>query len=215
MVPFDVTWDIRVSGCVAPQAAIALALATSVRPLASRFTRTGSSGYPILCPVHGFHMSGYTSDQLERIKHAVAQAREAMRHARRYEAIVFAQAFIASGGIQIPGQSVTDPMQERVARSVLASLRDQRHASDDATVRREIKRAYEEARWVSAAQSDRVVGFLLQLGPGAVGFPECRELLGRNHGLGAAVFPKAQIVVLPPECVDYEFTPVLEDEVEQ
>ncbi|MFQ5755626.1 MAG: hypothetical protein ACE5H7_05960 [Acidiferrobacterales bacterium] len=160
-------------------------------------------------------MSGYTSDQLERIKHAVAQAREAMQHARRYEAMVFAQAFIVSGGIQIPGEPVTDAMQERVARCVLASLGHQRPASDDATVRREIKRAYEEARWVSAAQSDKVVGFLLQLGPGAAVSPGCHELLGRDHGLGAAVFPKAQIVVLPPECVDYEFIPVLEDEVEQ
>lgn len=160
-------------------------------------------------------MPHYTPEQVQIIRNAVQKARDTMQRARRFEAIVFAKAFVENGGIQIPGKAGSEPMRKRVAQHVLESLKTGRATSDDATVLREIKRAHSEVRWASAAESDRVVGFYLAFGPAAEQIATCREFLTQDYGLGAAVFPKERVVILPPTCDDYQFVPVLEHEVEQ
>lgn len=160
-------------------------------------------------------MPVYTPEQVQIIAKAVQKAREAMQRARRFEAVVFAQAFIENDGIQIPGKAGNEPLRKRVAQHVLESLKTGGATSDDATVLREIKRAHAEVRWASSAESDKVVGFYLTLGPAAQQLADCHEFLNRDYGLGAAVFPKGRVVILPPTCDDHQFVPVLEDEVEQ
>ncbi len=160
-------------------------------------------------------MPDYTTDQIKLITDAIINGREAIRRTKRYEALEFAQAFIEHDVIQIPGAFGDDALRKLVAESVLASLRSDSTTSEDVHVRREIKRSRDEARWALATESDKVVGFVLTLGPAAAEISTCGELLSRDHGLGAAVYPKEQVVVLPPACDDYQLVPVLEDEVEQ
>ena len=160
-------------------------------------------------------MAQYSAEQIRIIKQAMALGRAAMQRAGRYEALVFAEAYVTHDGVQIPGVGGDDAARARVADGLLEALRSDHTASGDAHVMREIKRAQSEARWARLAESDQVVGFHLRMGPAAQLEGACRELLYQDHGLGAAVFPKAQTVVLPVGCEDYEFTPVLEHELEQ
>ncbi|MFQ5994314.1 MAG: hypothetical protein ACE5K1_04420 [Acidiferrobacterales bacterium] len=157
----------------------------------------------------------YTSAQVDSIERAVQGGREAMQRSKRFDALVFAKSFIGYGGVQIPSQPDNETMREQIAAQLIAALESGRSTSDDPTLARELRRAQAQARWASAAESDKVVGFHLKLGPAATLQGACRELLTRDYGLGAGVFPKERIVVLPPACDDHEFTPVLEDEVEQ
>lgn len=138
-----------------------------------------------------------------------------MQRVRCYEAAVFARVFADHDGVQIPGETGNESMRQRLARQLLRAVESGRVASDDVTLLREIKRVRAEVRWARSADSDKVVGFHLTLGPTTETIGACRELLMQDHGLGAAVFPKEQVVVLPPACMDYEFVPVLEDEIEQ
>lgn len=160
-------------------------------------------------------MAQYTAEQIRTIRQAIAQGRAAMQRAGRYEALVFAEAYLAHGGIQLPGADGDDAARARVAEQLLESLRSGHAAGVDQHVLREIKRVHTEVRWAKLAESDQVVGFYLRMGAAAQLDSACRELLHQDHGLGAAVFPKAQTVVVPVGCDDYEFTPVLEHELEQ
>lgn len=160
-------------------------------------------------------MAQYSAEQIRIIKQAMALGRVAMQRTGRYEALIFAEAYVAHDGVQIPGSEDDDAARTRVAHRLLESLRSGHTATSDVHVMREIKRVQVEVRWAQLAESDRVVGFHLRMGPAAQLESACRELLHRDQGLGAAVFPKAQTVVVPAGCEDYEFTPVLEHELEQ
>lgn len=160
-------------------------------------------------------MAEYTPEQLQILKDAVHAGREAMRRAERYEAPVFAAAFVAHNGVQVPGASTDAAVLQILAHHVLRSLRGGRLTSRDRTVMREVRRAQAEAQWTRLAQSEQVVGFYLKLGPASQLHTPCLEWLAIDHGLGAAVFPKGRVVVLPPDCEDYEFVPVHEHELEQ
>lgn len=157
-------------------------------------------------------MSDFTPEQLDRMRLAIAQAREAMRAADRFEPLVFARAFIAADGLQVPGESTdTAPLAARL----LQALEHDEAGDADPLLTREIERARREARWAKLAESDDVVGFHMQLPGVALLDPKCRALLKADHGLGAAVFRKAEIVVLPAACDGARFTPVYEHEIEQ
>jgi hypothetical protein len=160
-------------------------------------------------------MAQYSAEQIRIIKQAMALGRAAMQRSRRYEALIFAEAYVAHGGVQIPGAEGDEVARARIADRLLESLRSGHTGTADQHVLREIKRVQAEVRWARLAESDQVVGFHLRLGPAAQLEMACRELLHQDHGLGAAVFPKAQTVVVPVGCEDYEFTPVLEHELEQ
>lgn len=160
-------------------------------------------------------MAQYSAQQIRIIKRAMALGRAAMQRAGRYEPLIFAEAYVAHDGVQIPGAEGENPVRTRVADRLLQSLRGGHRETADTDVARELKRVQAEVRWARLAESDQVVGFHLRMGPAAQLESACRELLYQDHGLGAAVFPKAQTVVVPVGCEDYEFTPVLEHELEQ
>lgn len=156
----------------------------------------------------------YTEEQIEAIRSAIRQGRNAMARAGRWQPEVFARAFIEHGGIRIPGEPGPPERAGQVAGEVLAVLRGEAQPGDE-HVAREVHRARVEARWARAARSENVVGFLLRFGPGCDRNPACLAVLGEDHGLGAGVFPVSRILVLPPGCDDYEYVPVTENEVEQ
>lgn len=156
-------------------------------------------------------MTDYTPEQLERIRLAIGAGREAMRLAGRFEPLVFARAFVAAGGVQLPGKP--GDAQSLAARLIHAL--DSGEVSTDPLLTREIERARAEARWAALAEADDVVGFRMELPPAALLDSKCREILKADRGLGAAVFRKAEIVVLPAACDGASFTPVYEHEIEQ
>jgi len=153
----------------------------------------------------------YTQAQVGAIARAVRAGRDAAAGADD-GALAFAAAFVAAGGVQVPGAEGDDAGAERIATALLEALRGGALPDGD-DVRREIARARAEAAW--AAASERVVGFRLQPGPRAAAAPEVRALAGTDHGLGAGVVPKTRVVVLPPDCDDCAFVPVTDDDVEQ
>jgi hypothetical protein len=157
----------------------------------------------------------YTPEQINAIRLAIAEAHATMRQQRRFEPLVFAQAFIAHGGIQIPGEPDNLGECKRLAQSVILSLEAGRPVREDANLAREIRRTQIQARWCKSAESDKVVGFRLDFDEDTLKNPNCLALLGIDHGLGTAVTRKGQILVLPPECDGYTITPVLEDEIEE
>ena len=156
-------------------------------------------------------MTDYTPEQLQHIRLAVGAGREAMRLAGRFEPLIFARAFAAAGGVQLPGKAGDAPS---LAARLIQAL-DRAETSTDPLLTREIERARSEARWAALAEADDVVGFRMDLPPAAVLEPICRELMKADHGLGAAVFRKAEIVVLPAVCGSARFTPVHDHEIEQ
>lgn len=159
--------------------------------------------------------STFTPQQATAVREAIRRAREAMHEAARYEPLVFARAFVASGGVQIPGPAEDRGRAQDVAGRVLAVLSGAAQHEDDPDVLREVHRAHVESRWARAAGDADVVGFWLELGSDAASNPLCRALLGEDHGLGGGVFPKTYILVVPPCCTDYDYVPVRDQEVEQ
>jgi hypothetical protein len=160
-------------------------------------------------------MSGYTVEQVRLIRAAVAAGRDAMREQGKFEPAVFAAAFIEHGGIQIPGEVGAADKDRQVAVEVLRTLEQARPTSTDGTVAREVRRARSEASGAAAAESDSVVGFRLELSAAGRRHPACQALASMDRGLGAAVFRKEEVVVLPPEADGSTFIPVREDEIEQ
>ena len=156
-------------------------------------------------------MTDYTPEQLQQIRLAVAQGREAMRAAGRFEPVEFARAFVAAGGVQVPGAG-DDP---QLGSELLRALEHSTTVTGNALLTREIERARNEARWAALAESDAVVGFHLRLPPVALLDPKCRQILKADRGLGAAVFRKGEIVVLPAACDGASFTPVYDHDIEQ
>jgi len=155
----------------------------------------------------------YTPEQINVIRRAIAEAHEVMRQQQRFDALVFARAFVAHGGIQIPGDPENHKACQQVAQALIHQLKTGVSA-DDPTVQREVHRARTQAHWCAAATSDKIVGFRVTLSPAAQNNPECLALIGMDHGLGSAVIRKGEVLVVPPVCDGYAITPVQEDEVE-
>jgi hypothetical protein len=160
-------------------------------------------------------MSEYTTEQIERIRTAVAEARAALRARSHYDPLEFARVYVAHDGVQIPGESPDTDARAGLAERLLRALSDGGDAADDPALAREIARVRQETRWAEAGESDEIVGFRLELPPAALLERPCRALLKLDRGLGAAVFPKTQVVVLPPVCGGARFVPVREYEIEQ
>jgi hypothetical protein len=160
-------------------------------------------------------MSAYTPQQLQTIRRAVAAAREAMHGQQRYTPLSFAVTYVNHDGVQIPGGTDDERRREHLGRQLLESLQQNKSHADDPNLERELRRAHSEARWADAARSEKIVGFRLQLHGEAAQRAECLALLGGDHGLGTAIFRKVEVVIMPPSCIEWEFIPVSEDEVEQ
>lgn len=158
-------------------------------------------------------MAAYRARQLAVIRDAIAAGREALRAAASPDARVFAAAYIAAGGVQIPGEPEADAATE-LARRLEASLEAGVRRVDDPHLQREIDRAHREVAWVAAQSDDSIVGFHLALPASAMDSPTAEALSHQDHGLGPGVFRKGDIVVLQPDCDGARFTPVTEHEVE-
>lgn len=160
-------------------------------------------------------MAEYTAEQIDRIRSAVAEARAALRAQGRYEPLDFARVYVAHDGVQLPGQPADAPGRARLAEALLEALAEGRDAPGDPALAHELERVRNETRWAQAQDAEEIVGFRLELPPAALLERPCRELLKRDRGLGPAVFPKTQVVVLPPGCHGARFVPVREYEIEQ
>lgn len=158
-------------------------------------------------------MSDYTPEQTDRIRLAIAEGREAMHRTGQFHPLAFARAFVAAGGLQIPG--VADIGETQQLADQLLQVIAQGGSSNHPVLRRELERAHNEARWAQAAQVDEVIGFRLELAPAALLDRSCRQALKADRGLGSAVFRKAEIVVLPAACEGARFFPVYAHEIEQ
>lgn len=160
-------------------------------------------------------MVGYRARQLAVIRDAVAAAREALRHNGVDDPLVFARAFVAEGGIQVPGRSEDTVAMQALGERLLRALTSGSYQHpEDPDLQREIERARNEARWVAAMRDDKIVGFFMQLPAHALRSPTVEALSHENRGLGPGVLRKGDIVVLQPECDGVRFIAVLEDEIE-
>lgn len=159
-------------------------------------------------------MDRYKARQIAAISDAVAAARLELRRRRRYDPLTFAEAYIAHGGVQIPGRPDDTAGAAALAEGLLRALRTgQRHASDP-LLAVELQRVHQETAWTEQADADQVVGFAVRLGAKAEDDPDCQALLKANHGLGPGVFRKHQVVVLQPACADCHFVPVYAHDLE-
>jgi len=159
-------------------------------------------------------MATYKARQIAAISDAVAAARLEMRRQRRFEPLLFAEVFIHHGGIQIPGKPDDAAGAEQVAKALLSAVRAGQRHSTDPDVERELRRVYQETSWTEASESDQVVGFAIRLGAKAEADPNCEHLIKENHGLGAGVFRKHEVLVLQPACADCQFIPVYAHDLE-
>lgn len=160
-------------------------------------------------------MVGYRARQLAAIRDAVAAAREALRCNGTDDPLVFARAFVAQGGIQLPGRADDMVARRLLGEQLLRALASGvRHRPENPDLQREIDRVHNEVQWVAAQRDDKIVGFFLQLPTQARRSPTMEALSHSNSGLGPGVFRKGDIVVLQPECDGARFIAVLEDEIE-
>lgn len=158
-------------------------------------------------------MAVFRARQVARIREAVAAGRDAVRRAGRFEPALFARAYVGAGGTQVPG--APPEAGEALGEQLLRALAEgRREAADAPDLDRELRRVFTEVRWAEAQADDHVVGFLLQLPPGAEASPTAEALAHQSQGLGPGVFRKGEIVVLQPECDGARFLPVTDHDVE-
>jgi hypothetical protein len=159
-------------------------------------------------------MANFKARQLAAIRDAVAAGRDAMREAGRFEPGVFARAFVAAGGVHIPGRR-DEAAEQALAARLLDALNSGEYSHPaDRDLQREVDRARNEAKWTAAQADDKVVGFFLMLPESAHDSPVAEAVSHDSHGLGPGIYRKGDIVVLQPECDGARFVPVLEDEIE-
>ena len=154
----------------------------------------------------------FRARQMEAIRNAVAEAREAIRARGTCTPLAFAEAFVAAGGPRRPGDD-TPESREALGRALLSALARGESAADP-DVRREVERARNEAAWAQAMEDDSVVGFYLALPEQAREDPAVEALAHRVGGLGAGVVARSEVVVLQPVCDGVRYVPVREHEVE-
>ncbi len=154
----------------------------------------------------------FRARQVEAIRRAVAEAREAIRRAGECTPQAFLRAFVAAGGPRRPGQD--DPASQAAFSQRLLEVLDSGVEPADADLRRELERARNEAAWAAALEDDSVVGFYLDLPPAARQDPVVEALSHQMAGLGAGVVPRSAVVVLQPACDGVRFVPVRDFEVE-
>jgi len=158
-------------------------------------------------------MAVYKARQLATIREAIAAGRQALRDAASRDPQVFAQAYIAADGVQIPGQPRSEQAAE-LADQLRHCLASGTRRVTDPDLQREINRVHQEVQWLDAQYDDSVVGFLLQLPEAALESPTVEALSHQMEGLGPGIFRKADIVVLQPDCDGATFQPLTEHDLE-
>ncbi|HET8700452.1 MAG TPA: hypothetical protein VFL97_02155 [Nitrococcus sp.] len=160
-------------------------------------------------------MKSYSARQLAAIRDAVAAAREALRCSGSNDPLAFARAFIAAGGIQVPGCPDDAAAMRALGERLLRALAGGSYLHpQDPDLQREIERSCTETRWTAMMRDEKVVGFLVQLPTHALRSPTAQALSRADQGLGPGVLRKGDIAVLQPECDGARFIAVLEDEIE-
>ncbi|MDZ7810265.1 MAG: hypothetical protein U5L11_09080 [Arhodomonas sp.] len=130
-------------------------------------------------------MGRFRARQLARIRDAVAAGRAAVRRSGSQDPVTFAEAFVAAGGVQIPGKPEAVDAAEALARRLLRALRaGQYHHAGDPDLQREVDRARQEVRWTAAQTEDSVVGFHLVVPEGAAEDATVEALAHAGRGLG-------------------------------
>ncbi len=121
-------------------------------------------------------------------------------------AAVFAEAFIKAHGIQIPGRELDENTRQCLNEYVLKSLAGAPTFVHEPTwmiklIGREIDRAHSEASQAALRDQDSVVGFNLAFSDQVTDKVFCMRIASTDlYGLGKGIFPKDEIVVLPPGC---------------
>lgn len=157
----------------------------------------------------------FRARQIAVMERAVARAREVLRDSETPGPAVFARAFVAAGGAQVPGACPDDDAHAALAHRLLRYLdAGWREAGADRDLQRELDRAHRETAWVAAESDDGVVGFYLELPADVLENPVAEAMSHASHGLGPGVFRKADLVVLQPECDGARFVPVREHDIE-
>ncbi len=159
-------------------------------------------------------MAVYRARQVARIRDAVSAGREAVRAAGSADALIFARAFVAAGGAQVPGDTSEAAAQALGERLLAALAAGAQAAPGDADLARELQRAHTEAEWAIALDDDRIVGFLLELPAAALETPTVEALAHQSQGLGPGVVRKADVIVLQPDCDGARFIALSEHDIE-
>lgn len=158
-------------------------------------------------------MAVYKARQLATIREAIAAGRDALREQGSRDPQVFAEAYIAADGVQIPGEPKSERRSE-LAEQLRDCLAKGRTRVSDPDLQREIDRVHQEVQWLDAQYDDSVIGFLIELPESAKESPTVEALSHQMEGLGPGVFRKADIVVLQPDCDGARFTPLTEHDLE-
>lgn len=164
----------------------------------------------------------WNDKQIDIIRSSVKAGRMEMKKSG-ISATIFAEVFIKSGGIQIPGMpDIEEAALRRIGSHVLANIiegKGPRITPGEPdwffnAVAREMNRAGSEAYWFSAAKHPNTAGFRLKICHNVIDIDGCKRFVERdNFGLGAGVFPPDEIVVLPPCCDGAYFEVVFKDEL--
>ncbi|HXH03829.1 MAG TPA: hypothetical protein VNN09_10985 [Candidatus Competibacteraceae bacterium] len=160
-------------------------------------------------------MDKYSPKQIFAIRKAIERGRQAMS-ADGIDPLVFASAYLEAGGVQIPGQELDEPMRRRIDAHILESLGStptflqEKHWIID-VVSREIERIHSEVKLAEQRQQEQVRGFRFRFSSNSRNKDFCARLAEADlYGLGPGVFPRDEVVVLPPSCDQCWWEPVLQ-----
>ncbi len=150
-------------------------------------------------------MKNYTPKQTFIIRNAIESGRQAMAQFGTH-ASVFAEAFIEANGIQVPGQEIDEGTRQYINDYVLKSLAGQASFIHEASwlveiTSREIDRVHSEVTQAIIRIQEQVTGFSFAFSHDVTDKEFCQKVASTDlYGLGAGIFPKDEIVVLPPGC---------------
>ena len=131
------------------------------------------------------------------------------------DTLTFAEAFIRSGGIQIPGRP-WDPQSDHIGALLVMALRGcESFECDDrdvlGVVERERTRAESETSLVRAYHDPRVTAYRVEAPMRGSAGARCRLYVARDmFGLGAGLVPLSEVVVLPPCCDAWRYRVIRE-----
>lgn len=164
----------------------------------------------------------FTIEQRASIRRGIMAGRRDMKK-RGSSALVFANAFVKARGVEVPGLQVDDGTKNRIGSYILL------HVSNGSSislkypepewffdcVAREVNRAHSEAYWFSGMEHPDVVGYRMLIQDNVADMEKCAKIVAcDNYGMGSGVFPKHEIVVLPPCCDGTSFLAVFSDEID-
>jgi hypothetical protein len=151
-------------------------------------------------------MDDFTQKQRRLIRDAIVSGRDAMKD-QGADAIVFAKAFIAGRGVQVPGgHSLNTLARRRLDALLLAAVKNGDAAAPpdapvwlSACVKRELARALSEATLFPARSNADVLGIAVDCSS-AADRDACERFITLNTRGGSGLHDKHEIVILPTAC---------------